>query len=83
VCLKKRKPFRLEDEIVWVADDGSVMTDGGILLKDVTINPINGVATYSEKETKTESSEGSGACTEKQTEDETTPNWETTPSTND
>lgn len=72
VCLKKRKPFRLEDEIVWVSLDGSVMTDGGTILKDVTINPTNGVANYShasEEETKAESLEGSDApATEKSAE---------------
>jgi hypothetical protein len=63
VCLKKRTPFSLEGEIVWVSSDGSVMTGGGVLLKGVTINPINGVANYicEEKAVKAESAEGRAA----------------------
>jgi hypothetical protein len=59
VCLKKRKPFRLEGDIVWVSADGSVMTDGGVPLKGVTINPVNGVANYDceEKAVEAESAE--------------------------
>ena len=81
VCLKKRKPFRLGDEIVWVAADGTVMTGGGTILKDISINPINGVAT--EKTPKTESSETGGASAEKETEAETSPKGDSTASTND
>jgi hypothetical protein len=47
--LKKRHPFKLEGRLVWVAEDGSVTTDGGVPLKGVTINLRNGVARYTEE----------------------------------
>ncbi len=34
---------------MWVAEDGSVTTDGGVPLKGVTINLRNGVARYTEE----------------------------------
>lgn len=43
--LEKREPFIYNDETVWVAKDGSVMTDGGVILKKVRINTTNGLAT--------------------------------------
>jgi hypothetical protein len=41
---EKRHPFRFEGEIVWVAEDSSVLTGGGKILKDVRIDITNGVA---------------------------------------
>ena len=41
---EKRHPFRFEGEIVWAAADGSVLTGGGKILKDVCIDITNGVA---------------------------------------
>lgn len=42
--LIKRYPFKWNGEIVWVAEDGSVLTRTGELLKNISINIHNGIA---------------------------------------
>ena len=56
--LPKRMPFRFEDEIVWVSEeDGSVLTGGGTVLKNITIDIRNGLATDHTHYCKTDKSE--------------------------
>lgn len=43
--LPKRWPFRYAGEVVWAAADGSVLTGGGTVLKNITIDIRNGLAT--------------------------------------
>jgi hypothetical protein len=43
----KRHPFKYNGEIVWVAEDKSVLTQSGEILKNVEINIHNGVASES------------------------------------
>lgn len=42
--LRRRTPFDLEGEIVWVGDDGSVLTGTGLLRDDVRIDLNTGIA---------------------------------------
>jgi hypothetical protein len=42
--LPRRRPMRFEGEVVWVGDDGSILTSSGNILKDVRIDKSNGVA---------------------------------------
>lgn len=42
--MEKLKPFRLDDEIVWVSQNGSVRNESGVLLKEWTIDISNGHA---------------------------------------
>lgn len=41
----RRKPVDYGGETVWVAEDGSVMTHDGIILKNITIDTTNGLVT--------------------------------------
>ena len=69
--IEKRKPFKYNDEVVWVADDGSVMTYSGILLKNVSINIHNGVASELCSAAAGEKTEQKAECTAESKEDET------------
>lgn len=65
--LPKRYPWRFEGEVVWIDNDGTVLNESGVILKDIRIDITNGIC-YDDRPvgapwTKKEREEAS-ACTD-------------------